>query len=200
MSQPVVAKDMQSMQSIHKMFWMKKLEMITLLLIVVGALNWGLVGVFGFNLVTFVANYTFGWLENLVYILVGVSAVVHILSRNYYLPFLGDAVFPCNSMVEKVPANANTEVKIETTPNVNVIYWASESHDKVVANPWLAYEQYSNAGVTRSDVNGMATLKFREPSAYKVANGMKTLQPHVHYRVCAFPGMLSEVKTVFTHK
>jgi len=191
---------MDKSEDIKKMYWMKKLEMLTLLLVVVGALNWGLVGLFGFNLVTFIATYTFGWVENLVYILVGVSALLHVLSRNYYLPFLGDAVFPCNSMVEKVPENANTQVKIDTKPNTNVIYWASETHKEVVANPWLAYEQYSNAGVTRSDVNGVAVLKFREPSAYMVPNGMKTLQPHVHYRVCAYPGMLSEVKTVFTEK
>lgn len=190
----------KSDSDIKKLFWVKKIEMLTLLLIVVGALNWGLVGVFGFNLVTFVANLTFGWVENLVYILVGVSALLHVFSRNYYLPFLGDAVFPCNSMVEKVPENANTQVKIDTKPNSNVIYWASETHKEVVANPWLAYDQYSNAGVTRSDVNGVAVLKFREPSAYKVPNGMKTLQPHVHYRVCTYPGMLSEVKTVFTQK
>lgn len=190
----------KSDEEIKKMYWMKKVEMWTLLLIVVGALNWGLVGVFGFNLVSFIASFTFSWIENLVYILVGVSALLHILSRNYYLPFLGDSVFPCNSMVEKVPENANTQVKIETKPNSNVIYWASETHKEVIANPWLAYDQYSNAGVTRSDVNGVAVLKFREPSAYKVPSGMKTLQPHVHYRVCAYPGMLSEVKTVFIQK
>ncbi len=183
-----------------KMIWMKKIEMLSLLLIVVGALNWGLVGAFGFNLVKYVAKRTFKSVETVVYILVGVSALVHIVSRNFYLPFLGEAAFPCNSMVEKVPDHANVEVKIETVPNANVIYWAAESHKEVSANPWVAYEQFSNAGVTRSDVNGVAVLKFREPSAYKVMNGAKTLQPHVHYRVCGSPGMLSEVKTVFTQK
>jgi len=189
-----------SISQLEKMFWMKKLEMMSLLLIVIGALNWGLIGLFNFNLVNFIATHTFGWIESSIYIIVGLSAMFHIVSRNYYLPFLGDAVFPCNSMVEKVPEHANTEVKISTLPNVNVIYWASESNKEVAKNPWLAYDLYSNAGVTRSDVNGTATLKFREPSAYKVAHGMKTLQPHVHYRVCSHPGMLSEVKTVFTQK
>lgn len=189
-----------SPSQLDKMFLMKKIELVSLVLIVVGALNWGLIGVFNFNLVSFIANHTFGWVEVVVYVLVGLSALLHIVSRNFYLPFLGDSVFPCNSMVEKVPEHANTEVTVSTLPNVNVIYWASESNKEVVKNPWLAYDQYSNAGVTRSDVNGVAKLKFREPSAYKVPLGMKTLQPHVHYRVCSHPGMLSEVKTVFTQK
>jgi uncharacterized membrane protein YuzA (DUF378 family) len=175
----------------------KKVEMLSLLLIVVGALNWGIIGITGFNLVKIIAAFTFSSLENIVYILVGISAVVHLISRNYYLPFLGDAAFPCDSMVEKVPEKADTEVKVVTDPNVNVVFWASEAHKEVMANPWVAYSEFSNAGVTRSDVNGVAFLRFRKPSAYKVAAGMKTLAPHVHYRVCSHPGMLSEVKTVF---
>jgi hypothetical protein len=166
----------------------------------VGALNWGLVGAFGFNLVSFIADHTFKNLENIVYILVGLSAVFHIMSRNFYLPFLGDAVFPCNSMVEKVPNDADTQVKIQVTPNSNVIYWAAEENKEVVENPWIAYAEYSNAGVVRSDVNGVAILKFRTPASYKVPHGYKTLAAHVHYRVCSYPGMLSEVKTAYVSK
>lgn len=177
-----------------RMFLKKKLEMFTLMFIVVGALNWGLVAL-GFNLVQYIANYTFASLEPIVYGVVGVSALVHIFSRNYYLPFLGDTVFPCGSMLEKVPVNANTQVKIQVAPKTNVIYWASETHNEVMQNPWLAYDEFSNAGVVRSDVNGIAILKFRKPASYKV--GYRTLEPHVHYRVCEHPGMLDAVKTVF---
>lgn len=181
-----------------KVFMIKKrIEILTLFLIVIGALNWGLIGLFKFNLVSFIAKYTVSWIETLVYVLVGVSSLVHIISRNYYLSFLGESAFPCTSMIEKTPENADVEVKIQTTPNSNVVYWAAETHKEVSENPWIAYAEYSNAGVTRSDVNGVANLKFRMPGSYKVAHGLKTLAPHVHYRVCKFPGMLSEVKTVF---
>lgn len=47
------------------------------LLVIIGGLNWGLVGAFDFNLV----NAIFGsvsWLERLVYVLVGLSALVMI--------------------------------------------------------------------------------------------------------------------------
>lgn len=48
---------------------------VAYVLVVVGALNWGLVGAFQFNLV----NKLFGsvsWLERLVYVLVGVAGLM----------------------------------------------------------------------------------------------------------------------------
>jgi uncharacterized membrane protein YuzA (DUF378 family) len=184
--------------SVQRLYLKKNFEMFTLFLVVVGAFNWGLVGAFDFNLVSWIAKYTFASLENIVYVLVGLSALFNILSRNFYLPFLGDTVFPCESMVTKVPVNADTQVKVETTPNTNIIYWAAETHKEVMDNPWVAYAENSNAGVVRSDINGVATLKFRKPASYKVGmTGLRTLSPHVHYRVCSYPGMLSEIKTIF---
>lgn len=53
---------------------MKMLHMAAFLLVVVGALNWGLVGLFGFNLVEAVLG-TVPSAVQLVYVLVGVSAV-----------------------------------------------------------------------------------------------------------------------------
>lgn len=46
-------------------------------LVLVGGLNWGLIGLFGFNLVTAV----FGPLARVVYIAVGVAAVSKILEK-----------------------------------------------------------------------------------------------------------------------
>ncbi len=53
---------------------MKWLHMAAFTLVVVGALNWGLIGLFGLNLVSSLLGM---WptLESLVYVLVGVSAV-----------------------------------------------------------------------------------------------------------------------------
>jgi uncharacterized protein len=53
---------------------MKALNAIALVLIIVGGLNWGLVGLFDFNLVAAI----FGadtWITNLIYILVGLAAI-----------------------------------------------------------------------------------------------------------------------------
>ncbi len=48
--------------------------MVAKVLVVVGALNWGLVGAFDFNLVNLILG-SVSWLERLVYVLVGVAAL-----------------------------------------------------------------------------------------------------------------------------
>lgn len=53
----------------HKLAW---------LLVLIGALNWGLVGLFDLNLVSMIFGSVM-WLERLVYILVGLSAVLVIV-------------------------------------------------------------------------------------------------------------------------
>lgn len=53
---------------------LKILHMVSYLLVIVGALNWGLIGLFNFNLVNMIFG-SMGGIENIVYILVGVAAV-----------------------------------------------------------------------------------------------------------------------------
>ena len=175
------------------------LEMVSLFLIVVGALNWGLVGAINFNIVSWIAEHSFLIIEPIIYTLIGVAAITHIFSRDYYLPFLGETAYPCGSLASKEPFNADTTVSIFVEPNVNVIYWAAEPNAKVVDNPWQAYSLYENTGVTRSDEKGRATLRIRKPTEYNVSHGLfgKTLKPHIHYRTCTMMGMLSRVETVF---
>lgn len=54
---------------------MKMLHMVAFTLVVIGAVNWGLVGLMNFNLVNSLLGSA-PMLEKLVYILVGVSGVV----------------------------------------------------------------------------------------------------------------------------
>ncbi|CAD7027963.1 hypothetical protein REJC140_02567 [Pseudorhizobium endolithicum] len=57
---------------------MKALNIITLALLIVGGLNWGLVGLFSFDLVAAIFGAG-SLLARIVYILVGVSAVYQIM-------------------------------------------------------------------------------------------------------------------------
>jgi uncharacterized protein len=52
---------------------MKKCDCLAMFLLIVGAINWGLLAVFDFNLV----DYVFGrvWIARVLYFLVGVSGV-----------------------------------------------------------------------------------------------------------------------------
>lgn len=55
----------------------KIIDMVTMSLIVVGGLNWGLVGFFGFDLVAFLFG-DMGFVSRAIYMLVGISAAYHI--------------------------------------------------------------------------------------------------------------------------
>lgn len=59
----------------------KSLNAVTLLLVIVGALNWLLVGAFEFDLVAAITGNDFGetnWFSRIIYILVGLSGVAQI--------------------------------------------------------------------------------------------------------------------------
>ena len=152
----------------------------------------------GYNPSKYVLKYK---IVSLIIILSVVASILYFLfDRNFYLPFLGWAVYPCGSLAEKIPSKADTKITIKVPPNVNVIYWASQSskkEDQPIGDPWDAYANYDNSGVVKSDSNGNAILHFRAPSSYKVGLSNTTLKTHVHYRVCKHPGMLSDIKTVF---
>ncbi len=61
---------------------MKWLHIVCYTLVVVGALNWGLVGLLDFNLVTWLSEMVgVMQLTNVVYILVGVAAVYEVLTH-----------------------------------------------------------------------------------------------------------------------
>lgn len=52
---------------------MRKLDVLVAILLVIGGLNWGLVGLFDFNLVEFIVGKT--WLDRIIYVIVGACAV-----------------------------------------------------------------------------------------------------------------------------
>jgi uncharacterized membrane protein YuzA (DUF378 family) len=57
---------------------MRALNIVTLLLLIVGGLNWGLVGLFGFDLVATLFG-DMSLLSRIVYVLVGISALYQIV-------------------------------------------------------------------------------------------------------------------------
>ena len=56
---------------------MEILQKVCLALTIIGALNWGLIGLFNFNLVTFLFGDTM--FTNIVYILVAISGIANIM-------------------------------------------------------------------------------------------------------------------------
>ena len=59
---------------------MKILFKIALVLVIIGALNWGLIGIFDFNLVSFLFDDMSTVISKIIYIIVGVSGLISIIS------------------------------------------------------------------------------------------------------------------------
>ncbi len=62
---------------------MKTIDIVAVILLIVGGLNWGLVGVAHFDLVATIFGLKFGqtnMLSSIVYVLVGLAALVEIVS------------------------------------------------------------------------------------------------------------------------
>ncbi len=56
---------------------METLQKMSLIFTIIGALNWGLIGAFNFNLVTTLFGETM--LTNLIYIIVGICGLINIM-------------------------------------------------------------------------------------------------------------------------
>ena len=57
---------------------MKTLEAIAITLVIIGAINWGLIGLFDFNLVSLIFGGAESMLTKIIYILVGISGLISI--------------------------------------------------------------------------------------------------------------------------
>jgi uncharacterized membrane protein YuzA (DUF378 family) len=174
----------------------KWFHMIAVALVLVGGLNWGLIGAFGLNLVAAVLGR--GVIANTVYVMVGLAALFLAFKRDTYLPFLGETVMPCSLMPDRIPEHADTEVAIHgIAPGAKIMYWATEPATDGLTRikDWShAYLEYANAGVTTADAGGHATLRIRKPQPYTVPVKGR-LEAHVHWRVCGDGGMVGPVMT-----
>ena len=140
-----------------------------MILLILGGINWFLVGVFDLNLVS--SLFGNGAMATLIYGLIGVSALGVLLDRDTYLPFLGPMVAPCSVLQHRVPPGATKKVQVLVAPNTKLIYWAAEPASEPLKglSSWKeAYDTYENAGVITSDEYGVAILKVRDPQAYRV--------------------------------
>ena len=62
---------------------MNILQKIALVLVIIGALNWGLVGIFNFNLVAFIFDNISPIVSRIIYSLVGIAGIISITTLFY---------------------------------------------------------------------------------------------------------------------
>lgn len=136
-------------------------------------------------------------LLKLVAFVVLVSLTMVGLSRNTYLPFLGPMAIPSSVLKDDmnlVKDGVTFKIPVDMEDNTKVVYWASQPSKKVFEDPWTAYGDYSNAGVTYVK-NKEAVFVVQCPSSYNVK--AQTLKPHIHYRIVYPKGILGEIKTAY---
>lgn len=130
-------------------------------------------------------------------LIIGICAVSLGFNRDYFLPFLGQTVMPyIKESNELMLAQEKTSVQLTGLhPNSLIIFWAATPGKEVISDPFSAYGDYANAGITKSDAVGNAILNLKCPAQYKVRN--KKLPKHVHYRVedPKIKGLFSRVYT-----
>lgn len=139
-------------------------------------------------------------ITGVVLVLIGVSALYLMFSRNFYLPFLGESAIPASlfSSVPIEPSGATVSATISyVRPGAKVVFWASNPSNKDASSPTVAYGTYTNVGVAFADKNGNAILRVLPPSGYRVGFFGRRVVPHIHYRVESHPGILGEVRTMY---
>jgi uncharacterized membrane protein YuzA (DUF378 family) len=98
------------------------LDMIIKYIVILGAINWGVVGLLRINLVDNVSRLLNKNVNHIVYIIIAACGVYLLLNRNTYLPFLGEAAFPV-PLENKAPVQKGEQLLAELTdlPPNNII-------------------------------------------------------------------------------
>jgi uncharacterized membrane protein YuzA (DUF378 family) len=188
---------MDRFDSMDQTYVKKLMFQIAITLLIIGGLNWLLVGLFEFDVVA--SLFGDGVVSTMVYVAVGIAALSIMFDRDTYLPFLGPMVAPCSVLKDQSPSGANKIIKVTVSPYTKVLYWAAEPSNEGMKSlsTWKeAYLEYGNAGVATSDGQGVAILQVRDPQPYKVPfKGL--LPPHVHYRACGEAGWMGRIQTAY---
>jgi uncharacterized membrane protein YuzA (DUF378 family) len=169
------------------------------IILIIGGLNYlymGIVSNDGFLSLNLSKNVI-----NALYIIIGISALYLFMNRDYYLPFLGETVIPTIVPIDKNNKNIITTTIKNLPPKSSIIYWAAKSNKDIslIEDPYTAYADYANSGISIANDNGEAKIEYECPVQYKVGMFKKELDRHIHYRYMntEFPGFLSPVKTLY---
>ena len=158
------------------------------ILVILGALNWGLIALDKkFNVVELFSNLF--PLEYHEYVMI---------QRKTYLPFLDAYFVPINKYLsESKKKDIEFEVIINAKGGDKVIYWAANKgnkDDKTIKHYLKAYGEYENSGISLVGKDGNAKLYVKCPQKYYV-QFKKIIPKHIHYRVI-YKDKMGSVKTI----
>jgi hypothetical protein len=146
-------------------------------------------------------NDDYNFILRIFVIFVIAAAVILMMKKETFLPFLGLAHLPNTLLAnEKTPNGANLSYTIDMNgyeDGTMVVYWAANKTDAIIEDPYEAYKNYNNVGVSKVK-NGKAEVRIFCPDKYKVNKVFnQLLERHFHYRIVfKETGFLSPVMTV----
>jgi hypothetical protein len=135
----------------------------------------------------------------IIYLLIGIAAIIVGIKRSTWLPFLGESVLPANLIPNKAKEESDLIVSVKVSPSTRVAYWASLPQKDINKIPDVvtAYGDYSNSGVVVSDKNGNVDFDIDSSSSYRIPSG-RVLERHIHYRELDYElGFIGEIQTVY---
>lgn len=151
---------------------------------------------FGFNVFDNIDSLIGNYFSKFIYFITGICIVLLGMKIQTWLPFLGDTVLPF-TLIPETTNVGDTTIKIKISPNTKVAYWTSLPSTNEKPPVVKAYGDYSNAGVSKSDKDGYATLTFNKGTGYIVPSG-KFIKPHIHYReLNGEYSMIGPIETIF---
>lgn len=161
------------------------LHIFLLFILIISAINWGLFA-FGYNAVEMLSKFVDEltgqeiMLDKIIYVFIAIIAIIYMLKRDNWLPFLGKTIISHQLFDVHYPHNYDTIIKIKTCPNAKILYWSAYPSEKPT-NVDKAYGDYGNCGVTLADDAGVAECRVIKGSDYKI-NGV-VIDRHIHFRI-----------------
>lgn len=173
------------------------LHLLARLLVALGSLNYLFRATINVDMFKYI---THPLVLRAVFLAIGLAAAFFVFNRDYYLPFLGEAVIPLGP---HKPAENLSKIKITgLPPNTLVMAWGANKAEEVFEDPFTAYGDYANHEIVKSNANGEAIVELVCPSEYHVNKfGLRKqkLDRHIHYRyqLPQYKGLFSRVYTKY---
>jgi len=165
-------------------------RLFLLFFILLGSITWGLIGMFGINLIH---NMVFGnpIAKKIIYSFIGIASLYFIMNPDtYLLQNQSECVFPTHILMHCEDATQGKKIVITTKfRNTSIIYWAKNDRTG----------ELSNSGTAKTNSMGLATIVLALPdSNTDTVSTLGSLPKDIYYRGILNGGLLSRMeKTKF---
>lgn len=185
------------------------LYLISIVLLLAGAINSGICGLTGTNVISVISNGIFGVdiLSSFFYTIIGICAVYLASKPQTYMPFIGETIVPAYVLPDsnnknravyidgiKYKFDTLVHIKVPYADAISIIYWASKPFKTEYST---AYGDFANSGIANV-INKRASLYIICPEklhANRLGIIPHTFSKYVNYRIVYKNGLLSEIMT-----